>query len=157
MRAIFWLLNDQQTIPPSFASEYNALWRYMACVLTSDLYRQNKRVLLLAENQDSAQEIDELIWQFNAQRFVPHNLPGEGPHYGTPVEINWEPSIQRRPCVVNCALQVPESLRGFKGLQEWHDFVPSDDVGKKAARERYKALRALGAQVSTSDIPSILE
>lgn len=154
MNAIFWLLSEQHQ-PPEHAAEMNvsALDHY-ACVLTADLYRQKKKILLGAADQDRAHVLDEWLWQFEANRFIPHNLPGEGPHYGAPVEINWQPSSQRRACFVNTCHAIPDYVANLKGLNEWHDFVPNDEAGKIAARERYKALKQAGFQITTNPIPA---
>ena len=157
MNAVFWLLTEQHQVPnhgTELAQTQNvsALVHY-ACVLTADLYRQNKKLLLLSDDQEQAQVIDEWLWQFEANRFVPHNLPGEGPHYGTPVEINWQPSSQRRPCIVNLCQSLPDYMNQLKGVNEWHDFVPADEQGKTLARERYKQLKQLGFQITTNPIP----
>ncbi len=153
MNAVFWLLSEKHQVP-STATEQGVgpHWHY-ACVLTADLYRQHKKVLLGVNDQDQAHVIDEWLWQFEANRFIPHNLPGEGPHYGTPVEINWQPSPQRRQCFVNTCEQIPSYYQQLKGITEWHDFVPNDDVGKAAARERYKTLKQAGFEITTTPIP----
>ncbi|GAA0302923.1 DNA polymerase III subunit chi [Psychrosphaera haliotis] len=153
MNVIFWLLSDKHSLPQTDEAK-NILphWHY-ACVLTADLYRQHKKVLLGAQDQDHAHQLDEWLWQFEANRFIPHNLPGEGPHYGTPVEINWQPSPQRRQCFVNTNNHIPDFYQQLKGITEWHDFVPADDVGKAAARERYKTLKQAGFEITTSPIP----
>lgn len=153
MNVIFWLLSEQHKLPETATEhEVKSHWHY-ACVLTADLYRQHKKVLLGVQDQDHAHQIDEWLWQFQANRFIPHNLPGEGPHYGTPVEINWQPSQQRRQCFVNTCEQVPTYLKQLKGITEWHDFVPHDEAGKAAARERYKALKQAGYEITTQPIP----
>ena len=153
MNVIFWLLSEQHQVPDAPDSDtISAHWHY-ACVLTADLYRQNRKILLATRDQDSAHVIDEWLWQFQADRFIPHNLPGEGPHYGTPVEINWEASRQRRQCLVNTCAELPEFYQSLKGYSEWHDFVPHDDAGKAAARERYKQLKQAGFQITTQAIP----
>jgi len=153
MQAVFWLLSEQQQAPVHGAEQGVSALMHYACILTADLYRQNKKILLATEDQDHAQLIDEWLWQFDAERFVPHNLPGEGPHYGTPVEINWEASKLRRQCFINVCKQVPTYHKDIKVITEWHDFVPADDAGKAAARERYKQLKQLGFELSTNQIP----
>lgn len=153
MNAVFWLLNEQHQVPQHNSGLAITPHLHYACVLTADLYRQNKKILVGVENQDQAHIVDEWLWQFEADRFIPHNLPGEGPHYGTPVEINWAPSQQRRGCFVNTCMSLPDFLNQLKGLNEWHDFVPNDDAGKAAARERYKQLKQAGFQISTNPIP----
>ena len=47
----------------------------------------------------------------------------------------------------------PDFYQQLKGITEWHDFVPADDVGKAAARERYKTLKQAGFEITTSPIP----
>ncbi|NVK25930.1 MAG: DNA polymerase III subunit chi [Gammaproteobacteria bacterium] len=156
MNAVFWILSEQHQAPSHAAEQDVSAHLHYACVLTADLYRQNKKILFATENQDQAQLVDEWLWQFEAERFVPHNLPGEGPHYGTPVEINWQPSQQRRGCFVNLCAKVPDYHSQLKGLSEWHDFVPADEAGKALARERYKQLKQLGFQITTNPIPDTI-
>lgn len=151
MKGIFWLLGEPHQATPN--SALSSL-EYFACVLTADLYRQRKKVLLLASDQDHAQRLDEALWQFDASRFVPHNLPGEGPAFGAPVEINWQASQQRRPYWINTNAVVPEFINLKSGIKEWHDFVPADEAGKIAARERYKQLREMGVSLQTQPIPT---
>ncbi len=153
MNAVFWLLNEQHQVPKHDSGLTITPELHYACVLTADLYRQNKKIQVGVENQAQAHTIDEWLWQFEADRFIPHNLPGEGPHYGTPVEINWQASTQRRGCFVNTCTELPDFVGQLKGLAEWHDFVPHDDAGKAAARERYKQLKQAGFQISTNPIP----
>jgi len=153
MQVVFWLLNDQHKAPEHAAGQNIDPLLHYACVLTADLFRQHKKILLGVQDQDVAHVVDEWLWQFEADRFIPHNLPGEGPHYGTPVEINWQPSPQRRGCFVNTCPTIPDYLKNLKGLTEWHDFVPADEAGKAAARERYKLLKQAGFQLSTNPIP----
>lgn len=154
MQAVFWLLSEQHLVPEAGAEQGVSALMHYACVLTADLYRQNKKILIGTEGQDEAQLLDEWLWQFEAERFVPHNLPGEGPHYGTPVEINWEASQQRRQCFINTCNLVPDFANKLRGVTEWHDFVPADEAGKQAARERYKQLKQLGFELSTNAIPA---
>lgn len=153
MKVIFWLLSEQHQVPSQPESDnITPHWHY-ACVLAADLYRQNRKILLASENQKDAQALDEWLWQFQADRFIPHNLAGEGPQYGTPVEINWEQSKQRRQCLVNTCQDLPAFFQNLKGYNEWHDFVPHDEAGKAAARERYKRLKQAGYEISTQAIP----
>lgn len=153
MNAVFWLLNDQHKVPQSPNAESVSPKLHFACVLAADLFRQNKKIQMGVDDQDKAHVMDEWLWQFEANRFIPHNLPGEGPHYGTPLEINWEASKLRRNCFINTCEQLPDYYTNIKGLSEWHDFVPADEAGKAAARERYKLLKQAGFQLSTNPIP----
>lgn len=153
MNAVFWLLADNHQVPQAGIEQGISPLQHYACVLAADLYRQQKKIHFAVADQDQAHKVDEWLWQFEANRFIPHNLPGEGPHYGTPVEINWQLSQLRRNCFINTNLEVPSYFSQLKGISEWHDFVPADDAGKQAARERYKQLKELGVTITTSAIP----
>ncbi|WP_143871898.1 DNA polymerase III subunit chi [Catenovulum sediminis] len=135
-------------IMPEEQSEHDvpAVSRY-ACELASDSYRNNQRVFILTNNQKQAEEIDETLWQFDPKRFVPHNLQGEGPKFGAPVEIGYQTFRGRRDILINLSQSMPDFARQFKLV---YDFVPSDESGKKIARERYKQFRAAGFALSTA-------
>lgn len=157
MNVIFWLLSDdqhQQTQTKAQGAEMDiSAHLHYACVLAADLFRQKKKIQIGVADKAQAHVVDEWLWQFEADRFIPHNLPGEGPKYGTPVEINWQASPQRRGCFVNICQTIPQYFSALKGLTEWHDFVPADEAGKVAARERYKQLKQAGYNIVTQPVP----
>jgi DNA polymerase-3 subunit chi len=82
---------------------------------------------------------------------VPHNLQGEGPKAGAPVEIGTTPPVGKRNVLINLANNLPDFIRRFSQV---FDFVPVESVAKQAARERFKKLRQLGANISTQEINS---
>ena len=89
--------------------------------------------------------------EFDPDSFVPHNLQGEGPKGGAPVEIGITPPVGNRKVLINLAKNVPDYIRRFNQV---FDFVPVEPVAKQAARERFKKLRQLGATITTQDINS---
>ncbi|MDC2888983.1 DNA polymerase III subunit chi [Psychrosphaera algicola] len=74
MNAVFWLLNDQHKVPQSPNAESVTPMLHFACVLAADLFRQNKKIQMGVDDQDKAHVMDEWLWQFDASRFIPHNL-----------------------------------------------------------------------------------
>lgn len=117
-----------------------AHWQ-LACQLCAEHYRQQQRVLMLTDDEATALQLDEWLWQFEPDRFIPHNLPGEGPSRGAPVEINWQASRQARSVLINLSRTVPEFAQRYAHVIE---FVPADTDLKAAARTRYKHYRQLG-------------
>ena len=143
MQVNFYLLdetapqNELSTVPAHFA---------LACQLCADLYRAKQRVFVYTADQQQAEAFDELLWQFDAERFVPHNLSGEGPRYGAPVEISWQAPRQNRHVLVNLADTVPAFANRFNQIIE---FVPADAQLKAQARERFKQYRQQGINPQT--------
>ena len=142
MHVSFYLLDDTVQNELSTAPAHFAL----ACQLCADLYRAKQRVFVYTASQQQAEMFDNLLWQFDAGRFVPHNLAGEGPKYGAPVEISWQPPRQNRQVLINLADTVPDFANRFNQIIE---FVPAAEHEKAIARERFKHYRQLGVNPQT--------
>jgi len=125
------------------------------CDKIAELYRKHKKLRVWARNQQQAEALDELLWQQPSDAFVPHNLHGEGPATGAPVEFCWPEadSVRNRPgyALFNLADDIPVLAQQSHQL---YDIVPADDNGKKIARERYKHYRARGCQMHTEPLTS---
>lgn len=81
--------------------------------------------------------------------FVPHNLAGEGPRGGAPVEIAWPQKRSSSPRDILISLRT--SFADFAtAFTEVVDFVPYEDSLKQLARERYKAYRVAGFNLNTA-------
>jgi DNA polymerase-3 subunit chi len=118
----------------------------LACKLASELYQQEHRVFIYTTDETQANAIDEYLWQLDASSFVPHNLQGEGPRNGAPVEIGFQPPRQRYQILINLHDQTPPFAINFNQVI---DFVPHQDDLKQQARERYKHYRQTGLQLLT--------
>ena len=73
-QVVFYQLSAGDTSVASRASE-----------LIADAFANKQKISVLCDTQKQAEEVDEFLWQLPANRFVPHNLYGEGPQSGTPV------------------------------------------------------------------------
>lgn len=145
MAVTFYVLADSQQLAENELSNPPAHFT-LACQLCADFYRANQRVFVYTANQQDAEQIDQLLWQFDANSFVPHNLSGEGPARGAPVEISWLPPKQSRQVLINLAPDIPAFANRFADTIE---FVPSQAAAKAQARERYKQYRQSGITPAT--------
>lgn len=116
------------------------------CQIIARHYHQGERVFVLADGQHQAEQIDELLWQMDPDEFIAHNLVGEGPKGGAPVEIGWQAATTRRATLIHLQVSVASDLNNY---QHVIDFVPADDEGKQQARERYKVYRRFGLTPQT--------
>ncbi|WP_432454501.1 DNA polymerase III subunit chi [Agarivorans sp. QJM3NY_29] len=139
MNAKFYIM------PDSVISDSEALDK-IVCQIVAQYYRNGERSVVYCASKQHAERLDELLWQFEPEQFVPHNLNGEGPQGGAPVEITWQVPRQRRQCLVNLTSTAVDFARNFQHLI---DFVPADEIGKAAARERYRVYRQQGLQLDT--------
>ena len=153
MQVQFYVLSDAQQQPsaelaaPGFQGLANVPAHFtLACQLCADLYRAGQRVIVFCETQQDAELLDEVLWQFDAERFVPHNLAGEGPQRGAPIEISWQTPKSSRQVLVNLTASIPTFANRFVQIIE---FVPVAEALKIAAREKYKHYRQLGVTPET--------
>ncbi|SES80926.1 DNA polymerase III subunit chi [Thorsellia anophelis] len=158
-QAFFYLLNE---LSPSFdeselvfeqTQTLNLTQRdRLGCWLAARYYQTNKRVLLVCENQKHAERLDEWLWQLDPDRFIAHNLAGEGPKIGAPIELCWPErrSNIQRDIMIHLATPFVDFAPIFKSII---DFVPAIEQEKIAARERYKQYREIGYQLKTGTVP----
>lgn len=125
----------------------------LACDLAAEQWRAGKRVLIACEDEAQALRLDEALWQRDPASFVPHNLAGEGPRYGAPVEISWPQRRGNAPRDVLIGL-LPQMADFASAFHEVIDFVPHQDELKQLARDRYKAYRSVGFQLTTATPPT---
>ncbi|WP_176487902.1 DNA polymerase III subunit chi [Candidatus Regiella insecticola] len=133
----------------------NELNRYeaLACELAAKYWRLGKRVLIACESLQQAERLDEALWQRSPEQFVPHNLAGEGPKQGAPIELAWPERRGSSPrhLLINLLSQIADFVTVF---QEVIDFVPYEEHLKQLARERYKSYRRVGFHLSTAKLPT---
>ncbi|MBV7314475.1 DNA polymerase III subunit chi [Shewanella sp. NIFS-20-20] len=144
-QAIFYLLPNEAK---GSASERRD---GIACQLANHYYQAGQTLYIHCQDQAQAFHIDEILWQFEPDAFVPHNLKGEGPQTGAPVEIGFDrlgPNKSRH-LLINLADQCPSFAVNFSQII---DFVASDNAMKAIARERYKQYRQLGIALDTQDL-----
>ena len=143
-QATFYILNQTNELGSSIPAHFAC-----ACQIIADYYRQGARIFVHTDDQQHSHLIDELLWSFDADSFIAHNLAGEGPSYGSPVEISHTAPTNRRHILVNLATEPPEFVQKF---QQIIDFVPAEESLKQLARARYSAYRRLGINLNTISV-----
>jgi DNA polymerase III subunit chi len=143
-QVMFYLLNDEKQ---ESADKNSAL--HQACLQASYFYRQNQRTFILTEDKQHAEHVDEMLWAFDSDSFVPHNLVGEGPVNGAMVEIGCTQPKGRRNVLINLTTSIPSFANQFQYIV---DFVPSNAELKQLARERFKLCRQWGFSVDNQQV-----
>lgn len=119
--------------------------------LAQHFAKQGAKVYLNSQDKQRAEKLAELFWQVEPEHYIGHNLVGEGPKYGTNIEIGHQalkPSWNRQ-LVINLAENETTFANKFA---EVVDFVPCEEKAKQLARERYKIYRQAGYQLQTIEI-----
>ncbi|MBK4715631.1 MULTISPECIES: DNA polymerase III subunit chi [Tenebrionibacter/Tenebrionicola group] len=141
--ATFYLL-DNDTVTDGLSAE-----EQLTCALAAVHWRNSKRILIACEDEQQAIRLDEALWARDPHSFVPHNLAGEGPRAGAPVELAWpgRRGSSSRDLLISLLPQFADFATAF---HEVIDFVPCDESRKPLARERYKAYRIAGFHLTTA-------
>lgn len=140
MRIDFYLTENEQP---------EAVW-LVACRLLEKAYLAKHRVFVFCDNQQDAEKLDELLWTFKKESFVPHNLQGEGPEPPPPIQIGCNSEAKGfNDILLNMSSQVPVNFSRFKRVME---IVPADEAGKVISREHYKLYKIQGHAIQTHPV-----
>lgn len=116
-----------------------------ACRLIETSYQQKHRIYVHTDNEKDAHAMDELLWTYRDESFLPHHLVGEGPDPAPPIQIGFGviPDKQRD-TLINLSTETPAFYKQFTRLLEL--ITPEN---QETARERYRFYRAAGSEITT--------
>jgi DNA polymerase III subunit chi len=140
MRADFYLIAK-----PRFLSEPLKL----VCELARKAYDANLWTLILARDAEQAEALDELLWTFDDDAYIPHQIAG------TDEEDELTPVLIATPEFDAPARALVINLRdaAFEGTCERVlEVVPADPSAREPLRERWKQYKARGFAVNKYDM-----
>ena len=122
----------------------------VACRLTDKAFRMGRRVYIYTDNEDTARQLDRLLWTFNPGSFVPHELHlAEGTN-DVPVAVGCgEPPVEFADVLVSVAADVPSFFSRFERVAE---VVGATEQEKQQARDRFRFYRDRGYELETHQI-----
>jgi DNA polymerase III subunit chi len=94
-----------------------------ACRLAETIARKGYRLHLHAEDEAMARELDEALWTFRPDAYLPHALVGEAPDGAgeLPVTLGWQgppPPEREVQALLNLAPGIPEWFSRFERVAE---------------------------------------
>ena len=122
MRIDFYLLNEAAP---------EALW-LTACRLLEKAYLKKHQVFVYCAHQQDAEHLDELLWTFKPDSFIPHHIQGEGPEPPPPIQIGYS-----------------QEPRGFNDIL--FNLSP-DEAAKTISRDHFREYRKKGFEPQTHNI-----
>lgn len=137
IRVDFYLLGSEQ---------HHARWM-IACRLLEKAYYRGHQVYVFCNNQHDAECIDELLWTFKEDSFIPHNLQGEGPEPPPPIQIGYDQEPRGfSDILLNLSNEIPTFYTKFKRVME---LVLNIEAEKEQSRAHYREYRAKGCELHT--------
>ena len=120
----------------------------LVCELAKRAFDSGQPALILARSIDQAEQLDEKLWEFDADAFVPHQIAGDDDDAITPVLIvSPETSTADRPLVINLREDCAPGL-----LERVLEVVPADENERLGSRNRWKTYKAAGFDVAKHDM-----
>ncbi|MEE8388676.1 MAG: DNA polymerase III subunit chi [Acidiferrobacterales bacterium] len=122
----------------------------VACRLAEKAFRLGHRVYMYTDDIDACKKLDELLWTFSANSFVPHTLGLGAGELETPVCIgDQEPPTGFEDILISMSKEVPSFFSRFERVAE---VVGASDSEKQQARARYRYYRGRGYELQTHDL-----
>lgn len=111
-----------------------------ACKLALKAWRQGLSVFLRGQDAQQCLALDELLWQFRADAFVPHSLYSEDPLAPVVIGLNESPASANG-LLLNLADDISPHLSQFQRIIEIIDQQPERLA---AGRENFRSYRQHG-------------
>lgn len=120
----------------------------LVCELALRAFETRQPALILARSEAEAEALDEKLWEFNENAFIPHQIAGDEDDAATAVLIV-PPGFDAapRPLVINLRDEV--AADGFERVLE---VVPADPAARAGSRLRWKAYAAKGCTLAKHDM-----
>ncbi|HHF7345061.1 TPA: DNA polymerase III subunit chi [Legionella feeleii] len=140
VRVDFYLLNS---------NELSSRW-LLACRLLEKAYLRGHQVFVYCDTKQDAEQLDELLWTFKDNSFIPHNLQGEGPEPPPPIQLGYQGEPRGfNDILLNLAAPIPSFYARFRRVME---IVVNDETAKELSRAHYREYRLKQCELHTHDI-----
>lgn len=139
MRIDFYLLAQEQP---------QARYPY-ACRVIDKAYQRGHHVYVHTSSEAEAHIIDDLLWTFRDDSFIPHEIIAED-NNKVAVTIGFQqPKLEKKDILINLSTTTPTFASEFQRLIE---IVPQDAEFKALCREHYRAYSQQGHDINTHNV-----
>lgn len=123
---------------------------HTACRIIEKAFQQKHAIYVHTRNQAEAEQLDELLWTFKPESFIPHHLVGDGPTPPPPVRIGWQ-SIpdEARDLLINLHSEAPAAPQRFRRILE---IVGGDEPMREAARQHWRQYQQQGFAITAHNL-----
>jgi DNA polymerase-3 subunit chi len=102
------------------------------CNKIETIYARDKNIYIHTSSLDEAKLLDDALWTYRADSFIPHHIRAVDESTSSPIEIGFNP--------------MPDNHSQFSDIIE---IVAPDATKQAEARERYKQYRQKGFSITT--------
>jgi len=120
----------------------------LVCELAKRAFDSGQPTLILARSLEESERLDEKLWEFDDQTFIPHQIAGDEDDAITPVLIVPPDTVTAdRALIINLRDDCAPGL--FERVLE---VVPADEDQRLGSRKRWATYKAAGFEVAKHDM-----
>lgn len=128
--------------------------KQFACRLIDKVVRQGHKVTLNDEQAADSADMDQRLWAFKPESFVPHVIAGDAKAENAPVVLvntqnTGEGTTIHKDVLINLAMQPPSNFARFQRLVE---IVVQEPSILAATRKSYAIYKSQGYAINTHKI-----
>ncbi len=114
-----------------------------ACRLVRKARGANCRIVVLTHDRAALMALDQQLWTFSEQDFLPHVLAGDPLAANTPVILtdSDDADLPHHQILINLSARTPANFARFERMFE---IISAADADKIAGRERYRYYQQRG-------------
>jgi DNA polymerase-3 subunit chi len=118
-----------------------------ACRLAEKAYKLGHHVYIHTENEQQCEQVNQTLWSFRADSFVPHQLDDGNENTGCPVLVGHTTKPPRlMNLLINLNAKQPLFFSQFERLAE---IIDDNEHVKTAGRERFTFYKQRGYSLDT--------
>jgi DNA polymerase III subunit chi len=112
---------------------------HLACQIADKAWHQGYRIYIQTTSLAHAQLLDNLLWTFKEESFLPHDIYPDLSESLAPIRIGYSAQVcERMDVLINLTETVPPFFEPFQRIAEIVDDTP---YAKNAGRPRYRFYR----------------
>lgn len=123
---------------------------HLSCRIAEKAWKSGRRVVIQANSLQEAQQINQLLWTFRDQSFIPHDLLADAELELNPVTISWGTDArEEHDVLINLADEIPPFFSSFERIIEP---VDNNEERKAISRAHYRYYRDRGYPLMNQEI-----
>ena len=121
----------------------------LVCQLAVKALAANQPCLIFCESAEQADFLDDLLWDFDDDAFVPHQIVGTDEDEEVTPALLVPPGVETpmRGLVINLRAELPPP-----GYERVLEIVPADESARAPARARWLEYKKLGFELKRNDM-----
>ena len=126
------------------ADESRRKMHYFACRLAEKAYQQNNRILIKTDNADESRLIDDLLWSFKEDNFLPHAVSGAMASEELPILISHETENDNN---FNLLINLSSTNAEKNQFDRIAEILNQEPARKQTGRQHYKIYKEFGFEL----------